>query len=61
MRVTGSEAYDIIYVSESKYTLQKENGDCLDIASSGTLSFALEAVPHNVYSVIYNNRDLVGF
>jgi hypothetical protein len=46
MRVTGAEAYDIIYVGESKYTLQKENGNCLNIAPGGTLSFALEAVPY---------------
>jgi hypothetical protein len=50
-----AEAYDIIYVGESNYTLQKGNGNCLSIAPDGTLSFALEAAPYNVYSVIYNN------
>ena len=55
MRVTEAQAYDIIYVGESKYALQKENGNCLNIAPGGDLSFALEAVPYNIYSVIYNN------
>jgi phospholipase C len=52
--VTGAEAYDIIYVGASKYTLQKENGDYLNIAADGSLSFDETPFPYSIYSVTYN-------
>jgi phospholipase C len=36
------------------YTLQKENGDYLNIAADGSLSFDTKAVPYSVFSVTYN-------
>jgi phospholipase C len=52
--VTGAEVYDIVYVSASKYTLQKENGDYLNIAADGNLSFDGTPILYSVYSVTYN-------
>jgi phospholipase C len=52
--VSGAEVYNIVYIGSSQYTLQKENGDYLNIAADGTLSFTSHPVPYNVYSVTYN-------
>ena len=52
--VTGAEVYNIQYVGSSKYTLQKENGDYLNIAANGTLAFEGTAVPYSLWSVTYD-------
>ena len=52
--VSSAEVYDVVYIGGSLDTLQKENGDYLNIAADGTLSFATKAVPYSVYSVTSN-------
>jgi len=52
--VTGAEIYNITYIGNSQYTLQKENGDYLNIQSDGSLSFDSKSVPYSIYSVTYN-------
>ncbi|PMD34958.1 putative hemolytic phospholipase C precursor [Hyaloscypha variabilis F] len=52
--ITGAEVYDVVYIGSSLYTLQKENGDYLNIAADGSLSFDTKAVPYSVFSVTYN-------
>jgi phospholipase C len=52
--VSGAEVYDVVYIGSSLYTLQKENGDYLNIAADGSLFFDTKAVPYSVFSVTYN-------
>lgn len=52
--VSGAEVYNIAYVGASKYTLQKENGDYLNIAKDGSLDFESTAVPYSLWSVTYD-------
>jgi phospholipase C len=52
--VSGAEVYNVVYIGNSQYTLQKENGRYLNIAADGTISFASKPVPYSVYSVTYN-------
>jgi len=52
--VSGAEVYEVVYIGSSLYTLQKQNGDYLNIAAGGTLSFDTKAVPYSVFSVTYN-------
>ncbi|KAH8892840.1 non-hemolytic phospholipase c [Thozetella sp. PMI_491] len=53
--VTGAQTYNISYVGNSQYILQKENGKYLNIKSDGTLSFDSQPTPYNVYSVTYHS------
>ena len=52
---SGAETYNITYMGESKYQLQKENGDYLNIDPAGELSFKSTPVGYNVYSVTYHS------
>jgi phospholipase C len=53
--VAGSEIYNITYIGNSQYLLQKENGDYTNIHSDGTLEFASTPTPYTIWSVTYNN------
>jgi phospholipase C len=52
--VSGAEVYNVVYIGNSQYTLQKENGHYLNIVADGTISFDSKPVPYGVYSVTYN-------
>ncbi|CAK7217212.1 hypothetical protein SCUCBS95973_003069 [Sporothrix curviconia] len=52
---SGAETYNITYMGSSKYQLQKENGDYLNIDRNGELSFVSTPIGYNVYSVTYHS------
>lgn len=52
---SGAEVYNITYVGNGEYVLQKENGSHLNIKPDGSLSFDAEPVPYKVYSVTYHS------
>ncbi|ERT01358.1 hypothetical protein HMPREF1624_02603 [Sporothrix schenckii ATCC 58251] len=52
---SGAEVYNITYMGNSQYKLQKENGAYLNIDSDGNLSFTSTPVGYNVYSVTYHS------
>ena len=52
--VSGAEIYNITYIGNSQYTLQKENGDYTNILPDGTLSFVNTPVSYKIWSVTYN-------
>jgi phospholipase C len=53
--VTGAEVYNITYLGNSLYTLQKENEDYTNINTDGTLSFDSTPIPYTIFSVTYND------
>ncbi|RFU30264.1 hypothetical protein B7463_g6077, partial [Scytalidium lignicola] len=53
--VTGAEVYNITYLGNSQYVLQKENGDYTNIKPDGTLEFSSTPIPYKIWSVTYNN------
>jgi phospholipase C len=55
--VTGAEIYNITYVGNSQYVLQKENGDYTNIKSDGTLEFVSTPIPYSIWSVTYSNSS----
>jgi phospholipase C len=53
--VTGAEIYNIKYVGGNQYTMQKENGDYLNIDTNGQLSFDSTPIPYKFWSVTYHS------
>lgn len=53
--VTGAEIYNITYIGNSQYVLQKENGDYTNIQPDGTLEFSPTPIPYKIWSVTYHN------
>jgi phospholipase C len=53
--VTGAEIYNITYIGNSQYVLQKENGDYTNIQSEGTLEFVPTPIPYTIWSVTYSD------
>jgi phospholipase C len=52
---SGAETYTIEYLGGSLYSLQKENGDFLNLRADGSISIDSTAVGYNVYSVTYHS------
>ena len=53
--VTGAEVYNVTYIGNSQYLLQKENGDYTNINPDGTLGFVSRPIPYQVWSVTYSH------
>ncbi len=53
--VTGAEVYNVTYVGNSQYVMQKENGKYLNIQAGGVLSFDSTPIPYSIFSVTYNS------
>jgi len=53
--VSGAQTYNITYVGNSEYVLQKENGDYTNILTDGTLSFVDKPTTYTIWSVTYNS------
>ena len=53
--VSGAEVYNITFIGNSQYVLQKENGDYTNIQSDGALEFVSKPTPYTIWSVTYSN------
>lgn len=54
--INGAEIYNITYIGNSQYVLQKENGDYTNIHPEGTLQFISKPTPYKIWSVTYNDK-----
>ena len=53
--VIDAGTYNITYIGNSQYWLQKESGNYSNIQSDGTLAFASRPIPYTIWSVTYNS------
>ncbi|KAG0647116.1 Phosphatidylcholine-hydrolyzing phospholipase C [Hyphodiscus hymeniophilus] len=51
---SGAETYNVTYIGNSQYVLQKENGDYTNIGPDGVLAFVSKPTPYKIWSVTYN-------
>ncbi|TVY71535.1 Non-hemolytic phospholipase C [Lachnellula suecica] len=55
--VMGAQAFNITYIGNSQYVLQKEGGEFTNINSDGTVEYSSTPTPYTVWSVTYSNTS----